>query len=323
MGFVSYTPLPSGSAQPSALDFRGLDRLKRGVAAGAQAPAGQQEAVARQFEAMFIQMLLKQARQTADMTPGLLDSPGVRMAQSLGDEQAALNVASPGLGLAQALLAQMRGGVATQALDPQAHPPEAAASRLPGLRSRVGEGRREVADSITALIDLLSRGRVTEKVSSAIRGAPGHIREFVDRMAPAAEYASAQSGVPAKLILSQAALESGWGRREILRPDGSTSHNLFGIKATGGWRGDVVYAATTEYEDGVARKVSEPFRAYESYAESFADYARLIGGSERYSDVLSAPSAEEAARRVQEAGYATDPSYADKLISIMGYFNAR
>ena len=323
MGFVSYTPLPSGSAQPSALDFRGLDRLKRGVAAGAQAPAGQQEAVARQFEAMFIQMLLKQARQTSEMTPGLLDSPGVRMAQSLGDEQAALNLSNPGLGLAQALLAQMRGGTAASRLDPLSHPPEAAASRLPGLRSRIGEGRREVADSITALIDLLGSGRATEKVSGAIRGAPGHIREFVDKMAAAADYAATQSGVPAKLILSQAALESGWGRREIPRPDGSSSHNLFGIKATGGWTGDVVYATTTEYEGGVARKVTQPFRAYDSYAESFADYARLIGRSERYSEVLSAPSAEEAARRVQEAGYATDPSYADKLISIMGYFNAR
>ncbi|MER1966523.1 flagellar assembly peptidoglycan hydrolase FlgJ [Castellaniella sp. GW247-6E4] len=323
MGFVTHTPRPGDAAQPSALDFSGLNRLRRGVAAGAEAPAGQQEAVARQFEAMFIQMLLKQARQTSEMTPGLLDSPGVRMAQSLGDEQAALGMADPGLGLAQALLTQMRGGAEAGRLEPSSRAPEAAASRLPGLRSRIGEGRREVADSITALIDLLSRGHVGEKVSGAIRGAPGHIREFVDKMAAAADYAAAQSGVPAKLILSQAALESGWGQREIARPDGSSSHNLFGIKATGGWKGDVVYATTTEYEDGVARKVSEPFRAYGSYAESFADYARLIGGSARYSEVLSAPSAEEAARRVQAAGYATDPSYADKLISIMGYFNAR
>lgn len=323
MSFVSQTPLPSAGPQPSALDFRGLDTLRRGVAAGAQAPEAQHEAVARQFEAMFIQMLLKQARATSEMSPGLLDSPGVRMAQSLGDEQAALNLSNPGLGLAQALLAQMRGGVTSTGLDASTLPPEAAASRLPGLRSRIGENRREVADSITALIDLLSRGRISEKVTGAIRGAPGHIREFVDRMAPAAAYASAESGVPAKLILSQAALESGWGRREILRPDGSSSHNLFGIKATGGWKGEVVYATTTEYEDGTPRKVSEPFRAYESYAESFADYARLISRSERYREVLTAPSAEEAARRVQAAGYATDPSYADKLISIMGYFHAR
>ena len=79
---------------------------------------------------------------------------------------------------------------------------------------------------------------------------------------------------------------------------------------------------TTEYIDGEPRKMMQPFRAYNSYAESFADYARLISTADRYSDVVTAPTAEEAARRIQSAGYATDPSYADKLISIMGYFKA-
>src|SRR5690606_33721013 len=161
------SPLPSPVPSPSALAFRGLDTPRRGVAAAAAAPADQQEAVARQFEAMFIQMLLKQARKTSEMSPGLLDSPGVRMAQSLGDEQAALNLSNPGLGLAQALLAQMRGGVMSKGLDASTLPPEAAASRVPGLRSRIGEDRRQVADSITALIDLLSRGQVSEKVTGA------------------------------------------------------------------------------------------------------------------------------------------------------------
>ncbi|HUH40557.1 MAG TPA: flagellar assembly peptidoglycan hydrolase FlgJ [Castellaniella sp.] len=323
MSFVSYTPRPTPTAQPSVLDFNSLNTLRRGVAAGGDAPVEQQKAVARQFEAMFIQMLLKQARQTSAMSPSLFDSSATRMAQSLSDEQAALGMADPGLGLAQALMAQMQGGTTPDGLTTAAHPPEAAASRVAGLRSTIGEGRKDVADSIGALIDLLSRRRVTEKVSAAIQGAPDHIRTFVDKMSAAADYASAQSGVPAKLILSQAALESGWGQHEITRPDGRTSHNLFGIKATGNWKGDVVHVMTTEYEDGVAHKVSQPFRAYDSYAESFADYARLIGRSERYSEVLTAPTAEDAARRVQEAGYATDPSYADKLISIMGYFNAR
>ena len=151
-----------------------------------------------------------------------------------------------------------------------------------------------------------------------------HIRAFVDQMSAAAQAASNRSGVPAKLILSQAALESGWGQREILRPDGTTTHNLFGIKAGGNWHGEVVNVMTTEYDDkGVPHKVEQPFRAYKTYADSFADYASLIGNSGRYSEVTTAPSAEEAARRIQTAGYATDPSYADKLISIMGYFQAR
>lgn len=319
MDFVSSMPRPAG--EMNAMDFSSLNSLKRGVQAGANASLADQKAVAQQFEAMFIQMMLKQARHTSDMEPTLFDSSATRMARSLQDEQAALQLANPGLGLAQALLDQIRGG--RPDIDSLASAPELASSRLPGLTSRIGEGRREVADSITALIGMLSQTNISEKVSSAIRGAPGHIHDFVSKMSAAADFASRQSGVPAKLILSQAALESGWGQRELMREDGSTSHNLFGIKATGNWKGDVVYAMTTEFEDGVAHKVQQPFRAYDSYADSFADYARLIGRNERYSEVLTAPSAEVAAQRIQEAGYATDPSYADKLISIMGYFNAR
>ncbi len=106
-----------------------------------------------------------------------------------------------------------------------------------------------------------------------------------------------------------------------MRENGRSSHNVFGIKAGPGWKGDVVHATTTEYENGVARKVKEPFRAYGSYEEAFADYAKLVGNSKRYAQVADAPTAEMAARRIQKAGYATDPAYADKLISIMSYFD--
>ncbi|MGX5660237.1 flagellar assembly peptidoglycan hydrolase FlgJ [Castellaniella ginsengisoli] len=324
MGFVSHSPLLTPDATPSALDFSSLNALKQGVRAGGHAAQDQQREVARQFEAIFIQIMLKQARQQSTQMPSLFDSQATRMAQSMSDEQAALAMANPGLGLADALMAQMQGGVLRQSADPLANPPEAARSRLPGLQSRIGEGRREMADSIGSLIDLLARRGAGDRIGGAIQGAPEHIRTFVDRMGAAAELAARRSGVPAKLILSQAALESGWGEREIRRPDGRGSHNLFGIKAGGGWRGEVVNVMTTEYdEDGVAHRVSQPFRAYGSYAESFQDYAELIGGSDRYGKVVTAPSAEAAARRIQEAGYATDPGYADKLISIMGYFNAR
>ncbi|MDY0310138.1 MAG: flagellar assembly peptidoglycan hydrolase FlgJ [Castellaniella sp.] len=323
MEFVSQFPLPTPDATPSALDFSSLNALKQGVRAGGRAAQDPQREVARQFEAIFIQMMLKQARQHSAQMPSLFDSQATRMAQSMSDEQAALVMANPGLGLADALMAQMQGGVLTSS-GSLGSPPEAARSRLPALQSCIGEGRREMADSIGALIDGLARRGAGERIGGAIQGAPAHIRAFVDRMGAAAELAARRSGVPARLILSQAALESGWGEREIRRPDGRSSHNLFGIKAGGSWRGDVVHVMTTEYdEDGVAHRLSQPFRAYGSYAESFQDYAELIGSSDRYGKVVTAPSAEAAARRIQEAGYATDPGYADKLISIMGYFNAR
>lgn len=320
MSFVQYTPRPI-DAPVSSLDFSALNSLKRGVSAGAGAPLDQQNKVAQQFEAIFIQQMLKQARQASGVA-GAFDSQQTRLAQSMGDEQMALQLANPGLGLAQALLAQIQGGQAQPALGSKPDLPELAASRLPGLRSRIGENRRNDASSISGLIDLLAKNPLTEKIYAAIKGAPEHIQSFVSKMSNAAKLAANDSGVPAKLILSQAALESGWGRREIMLADGTTSHNLFGIKATPNWNGKVVNVMTTEFEDGIERKVNQPFRAYDSYAESFADYARLIGQNKRYSDVVAAPSAEEAARRIQAAGYATDPAYAEKLISIMSYFDS-
>lgn len=321
MTFVQYIPRPGNAQTPSALDFRGLDSLKKGVSGPQGASADQEKQVAQQFEALFLQQMLKQARQAA--TPTMLDSDQTRLAQSMSDEQMALSLSKPGIGLAQALLDQIRrarGGAPE--MEGEAVPPELAKSRLPGLRSSIGASRREDAPSIDALIGLLTSNPATERIYSAIKGAPEHIQNFVSRMTNAARVAARESGVPEKLILSQAALESGWGRSEIRREDGSTSHNLFGIKASPGWKGKVVHVMTTEYENGVPQKVKQPFRAYDSYEESFADYARLISQNKRYGAVVEARTAEDAARRIQEAGYATDPKYSDKLISIMSYFDS-
>ena len=123
-------------------------------------------------------------------------------------------------------------------------------------------------------------------------------------------------------MVAQAAHESGWGRREIKNADGSTSFNVFGIKAGAGWKGPVAEVTTTEYEGGVARKVTAKFRAYSSYEESFKDYARLMKDSPRYSQVMASASTGSAtpagfAQGLQRAGYATDPAYADKLTRVI------
>ncbi|HEY9460601.1 MAG TPA: flagellar assembly peptidoglycan hydrolase FlgJ [Paralcaligenes sp.] len=317
MSFTQYIPRPVNDA--SAFDPGQINLLKRQVQDGGSADANKK--VARQFEAMFIQMLLKQSHQSS-ASSGPFDSDQTRMAQSMGDEQMALQLSDPGIGLAQALLDQIgaRQPDNGTAQPSSSTPPELSTSRVPGLRSRVGQDATHVASSISALIDLLSQ-QAPAGLASAIKGAPEHIRSFVSAMSGAAKAAANESGVPLKLILSQAALESGWGKREIQGADGSPSYNLFGIKASPGWKGKVVNVLTTEYDSGVARKVVQPFRAYSSYAESFADYARLIGNSARYEKVVSAPNAEIAAQKIQDAGYATDPGYAQKLISIMGYFD--
>ena len=325
MSFVRYIPRPADSSG-AAFDTRALSRLQGEVSRSGGSDEEKMQ-VARQFEALFLQQLIKQARQASTGIQGLFQSDQTRLAQSLADEQTALQLADPGVGLAQALFDQMQAAAGKPAGSGSGgSPPELSSSRAPALRSRIGAERPDDAPSISALIDMLSNsavGRAAGAAVSAIRGAPRHIEEFVSRMTGAAHTASKESGVPAELILSQAALESGWGRREIRGEDGSQSYNLFGIKASPNWTGKVVNIMTTEYEDGVARKVMQPFRAYDSYAESFADYARLISRNERYSEVVKADSAEEAARSIQRAGYATDPAYADKLISIMGYFDSR
>jgi len=300
MAFLSYIPPASYDGHVSAFDFSELDALRRGLHDKRRDSAAMLK-VAQQFEALLIQQMLSQARRAGAM-PTLLDSPQMRMAQGMGDEQLARQLAEPGLGLAQALLDQIRGA------DLQRHAWEyrsddaAALARLPGQTS--------------GLAQLPLGGGLL----SAIESAPRHVHDFVSAMGKAARAAAWQAGLPERLVLGQAALESGWGRREIRHEDGAPSHNLFGIKAGPGWRGRVVNILTTEFIEGIPRKVAQPFRAYDSYEESFADYARLIAGNARYRKVSEAATAEQAAHRIQEAGYATDPSYASKLISIMAYF---
>lgn len=145
---------------------------------------------------------------------------------------------------------------------------------------------------------------------------PEHVAAFLNRMGPAAHAASRQTGIPGQLILAQAALETGWGRHEIRSEDGRPSFNVFNIKATG-WDGDSARVPTIEFANGQAHQTRADFRVYDSYDAAFADYARLLTESPRYAPVLSAPTADAAARQLQACGYATDPKYADKLISIM------
>jgi flagellar protein FlgJ len=147
-------------------------------------------------------------------------------------------------------------------------------------------------------------------------------QDFVNRMLPHAMQASQASGVPPQLMLGQAALESGWGKREILLADGSNSFNLFGIKANADWHGKVAEVMTTEYKDGVPAKQVEKFRAYPSYAEAFKDYSSMLSNNPRYANVLQqAGNPMGMALALQKSGYATDPKYADKLVNVMRQMN--
>ncbi|CUK23613.1 Peptidoglycan hydrolase flgJ [Achromobacter sp. 2789STDY5608615] len=307
MGYTN-TSASLGSRQDSVFDMGRLLDLKRDVTKDPANPGTeQQKQVAKQFEALFLQMMLKRMRE-ATPKEGLFDSQQTQMLQSMADEQLALHLATPGIGLSQSILAQMQQG------KPGDLPAEAVQRLGQGtdLDFQTGGSRQ-----VSALMDVMRNNRASDRALAAAEGAPEHVINFVSKMSRAATLASQQSGVPARLIMGQAALESGWGQREIKHEDGRTSYNLFGIKAGPSWKGKVVNVLTTEYEDGVAKKVTQPFRAYSSYEESFADYARLIGTSPRYESVTQARNEIEAARRIQSSGYATDPQYAQKLIGVM------
>lgn len=141
---------------------------------------------------------------------------------------------------------------------------------------------------------------------------------FVSSMAKHAQAASQVSGIPAKFMLGQAGLETGWGQKLIKSINGENSHNLFGIKAGAGWKGKVAVSATSEYINGVKQTRYEKFKAYDSYADAFKDYAKLISENPRYQQaMINTHDAKAYAYALQRAGYATDPQYGKKLSQVI------
>lgn len=285
-----------------AFDGKGLDELKQ--AARNNSPEAL-KAAATQFEALFMTMMLKSMRQ-AGSQDGMFDNEQSRMYTTMLDQQLSQKMASRGIGLADAMLRQLSNNAniaVGQALQSEDAPLSSVAL---GDMSGIHQYQSQAAQ--------ISKGSGFEDGLSASQ----HVQEFARKLGRHAELASQITGIPAKFMLGQAALESGWGKREIKAIDGSTSHNVFGIKASGNWKGRTVDALTTEYANGVAAQKIEKFRAYDNYADAFQDYARLLTDNPRYQNVLAqGVDASKFAAELQKAGYATDPHYAQKLSSII------
>jgi peptidoglycan hydrolase FlgJ len=293
-------------------DPRGLDSLKR------QARDNPQEALksaAKQFEAVFMQMLLKSMRDAVPESGLLGGGSEEKMFTGMFDQELSQRLAGRGLGIADMIVKQLSRPGASNAAEDQ---PPGAAPTITGPKSMNESTPR------TSIQTPLNTRQALERISAATTEAQtsGAVRAqvFVDRMLPHAAQAERATGVPAHFIVGQAALESGWGGREIRGADGSPSYNLFGIKAGVGWRGATVDTLTTEYVNGQPQKVVEKFRAYGSYAESFQDYAKLLASNPRYAGVLrNGRDAAGFAQSLQAAGYATDPAYADKLTRVINH----
>ena len=263
-----------------ASDARGLDTLRAGAT---QDPKSAARDAARAFESLFMNELLKSMR-AATESAGLMDNAGTQLGTELLDAQLASKMVGRPGGLSDVIARQL----------------ERQMGLAPGPVPATGGANT----SLPVVSDPAASPRLPG------RSAAG----FVQQHQAAAERAAAASGIPAPFMLAQAALETGWGKREIIGNDGSASHNLFGIKAGPGWTGPTVDVTTTEYLGGRPQKLVQRFRAYASEAESFADYARLMSASPRYAAVAAAGADAKAfASGLQKAGYATDPAYASKL----------
>lgn len=323
-----------------AVDAGTLARLRQQAS---HDPRQAARAAAVQFEAVFMQQMLASMR-AAVVRSELLDSPGRSTWEGMLDAQLAREVSGRPGGLADLLARQLEQHLGLANADgagtPASSDGAAAVSDGRGLRRYVpgfqpaGVGTvgsrspapaaspdgdaRDIADSGAPRSAARAgatddSGTRTAPFAGASASAPMQAA-FVRGMYPHARAAQRETGVPAEFIVAQAALESGWGRAQIRHPDGQSAHNLFGIKAGANWRGRTVDVRTTEYVDGQPRSMVEKFRAYDSYGEAFADWARLMNGSSRYAQVLQAgASATGFAGGLQRAGYATDPHYAGKL----------
>ncbi|MCR8956895.1 flagellar assembly peptidoglycan hydrolase FlgJ [Variovorax sp. S2] len=316
--------------QRLALDVQSVDALRHTVRTSPEEGLKQ---VSRQFEALFMNMVLKSMRE-ATPSSGLLENRDEKVYLSMLDQQLAQNLSGRGVGLAEAMLAQLSrasasGGESEGGMEAMPLAPRAGGFALtPQSGIPVGSAPSSPvpARAPAASVDLSIYQRNSERpatatATAAVASLQGNVDSFVQRMGGSAQVASAASGVPAPLILAQAALESGWGKREIRADDGTQSFNLFGIKADRSWKGPVVETTTTEYVDGEPQRMRAKFRAYASYDEAFTDYAKFITRNPRYANVLAADTPAEAAHGLQKAGYATDPQYGQKLVRIMQKFS--
>lgn len=303
----------AAASQSLAIDSGALSRLK--LQAKDDPRAGLSQA-AQQFEAVFLQMVLK-AMRDASPQEGMLDSDQTRMYQSMFDQQLVQTLAARGsTGLAAMIEKQLAKTLpAGVAADGKTLPPPAVEG--PDSRFELNTLR----SAARQLVDGTDSGGAAAPAASAatatIRGADGP-RDFVGRVWNHALEAGRATGIPSHFIVAQAALESGWGRGEIRHADGRNSYNLMNIKAGKSWSGETVDVATTEFVNGVAQKQVERFRSYNSYGEAFADYARLLKNNPRYANVIGQQDSVGFARALQQAGYATDPMYAEKLARIIG-----
>lgn len=323
MDIRSFSPMPTSDVYT---DVQGLQSLK--------AEKDQDVAlkkIAQQFESLFLHEMLKTMRKANEVFEegSLFNGGDTQFFREMYDQQLSLTLAQKGTGLAQTIYQQLsrqyaqaedKAPVDTNTADEQIS--DAKTLNVPqrnrALKSDYVSARAQAEDKNT------TSGATDSASASESRSIFSNASEFLDAVLPHARAAASALGLNPLVLAAQAALETGWGKYVIRDRAGQSTHNFFNIKADRSWQGEKAEVSTLEYRGGVPVREQAQFRKYSDIAESFADYVRFLQNNPRYQDALSVAADErQFAVGLQNAGYATDPAYADKILTIVEQLSAR
>ncbi len=285
------TRITAAEVQSNFNDLSGLNSIRQ---LGSKDKDAALEKIAKQFEYILMHQMLKSMRQANAVfeKDSMFNSSETNFHRDMLDHQLTLSLAEgKGIGLADALVRQ--------------------------LKQSYGDVQRKSQSDNELQFQMPTSKKASQSSDDVQEIRWDSPEAFVESVMPYASEAAEKLGVDPKVLISQAALETGWGKHVIRDSQGNSSHNLFNIKADSRWQGDGVSVKTLEYRNGLPKPEVASFRRYESYGQSFADYVEFIQGNPRYRQALEKADDPEAyVRELQNAGYATDPFYAKKITSI-------
>jgi len=294
----------STDVPPVYTDLNGLSRLRLKAQ---KDPDSALREVAQQFESIFTRMMIKSMRATVP-EGGLMSGGNAKFYQDMYDDQLAVHLASGengGIGLADVLVRQLsnKPELATKSLEHYQQSPTLPDGKSDAARAALNASVKKPTPTSAPDKDLTMQFNTPH--------------DFIQKILPHAQKAAKQLGTDAGVLVAQAALETGWGK-SMTQTHGKNSFNAFNIKADTRWQGDTVTVPTLEFEQGVAVKQQAAFRRYPSLSDSFADYVNFIQHNSRYEKAIQQASDPDAyIQALQDAGYATDPHYAEKIQSIL------
>ena len=289
------------TSQSNHQDIASLDKLRKEAQSDEKAALNK---VAKQFEGIFMKMLLKSMREAnkAFESDSPFNSQGTETYRNMHDDQMATELSESGsLGLAELIVQQL--SPQTSGVTPSS---VLRTNKTPLVTNNQSDST--TADSSAA----------QSKKSTPQEGSFKSQQDFVDKMMPYAQSAAKLLGISPQTMIAQAALETGWGQKIVGSEKGEFSFNLFNIKADKRWQGDKTDVSTIEYCDGVALKENASFRRYQDFEQSFKDFGQFLNNSPRYEKALSkVENSASFLQELQQAGYATDPNYASKIMTVL------